>query len=368
MTLVATPGYYIPPKPYTNIMPGFGAVGTIDDTGEKIAFIGRVWTPSGTAKNISGFGIRLSTVVKAGGSGFTASLQDVDLSNGPVYRPDGTPDQTCAIANGNANLVSNGFLTGTFSSTRAVNPGDLIAFVFEFDGSGRLGSDSVIVSSISGITTNSKNLVAGAATFTSGAWAASSGLSALLLIFDDGTYGTLDSNFVCSAASTIAFNSGSATDEVGNQFVAPFGMVVDGAWGLLNAASGADFDIVLSGPSGDMTYAAHDSNVLEATGANRFFETVFATPQTLTAGQTYQISARPTTANNLTLAYFDVANAAHFQAHRCEQSMIYAGRVNGGSWTTTTTRRAFLGISVSHIDIPSGGGGGYPASRVKLGM
>lgn len=109
----------------------------IDATGEKAAFIGRV-TKTG---NIRKAHFWISALTKAGGSAWTASLQDVDLANGPPMRPDGTQDQTAAVSN--ASAAVGWYTTPAFSTDRAVTRGDRLAFVLEFDGSGRLGADSL---------------------------------------------------------------------------------------------------------------------------------------------------------------------------------------------------------------------------------
>jgi len=122
----------------------------IDATGEMAAFCGRVWfsARSGT-KNLSRVGFRFGAVTKSGGSGLTVSLQDVTLSAGPPMQPDGTQDQTVAIANGNASFASNTWIrTGTFSASRTVTYGDLLAVNVEYDGGGRTNPDSVIVNTI----------------------------------------------------------------------------------------------------------------------------------------------------------------------------------------------------------------------------
>jgi hypothetical protein len=58
------------------------------------------------------------------------------------------------------------------------------------------------------------------------------------------------------------------------------------------------------------------------------------------------------------LAYFDVANADHLQAHIGGTEWYLSSRVNGGAWTDTTTRRPMLWPYISAIDDGAGGGGG----------
>src|SRR5687768_5910779 len=116
MALQTLPGPSIPWMAHTAHRAGpfstelTSAVDTIDATGEKQAWCGPVWFQERTgSKQIVRVGFRLATVVKAGGSGLTVSLQNVNTAPAALntLQPDETQDQTVAIANGDAGFTSN---------------------------------------------------------------------------------------------------------------------------------------------------------------------------------------------------------------------------------------------------------------------
>jgi hypothetical protein len=147
MANILTPGLFFP-SPVQNMgtAPGFANSLLIDATGEKIAFIGRFWNKDRATKNITKVGFCFGAVTKAGGSGLTVSLQNVNLGAGPPFRPDEIQDQTVAIANGDAAFATNTwYQTAALSTNRTVAFGELLAVVIEYNGAGRLGSDSVVV-------------------------------------------------------------------------------------------------------------------------------------------------------------------------------------------------------------------------------
>ena len=101
--------------------------GTIDLTGEKYGWTGTVWWKdrSVTSRDIRRARFLFGTVTKASGSALTFSLQNFDLANGPPGRPDGTQDQTVAIANADAGFASNTYYTtGNLSADRTVAFGE----------------------------------------------------------------------------------------------------------------------------------------------------------------------------------------------------------------------------------------------------
>lgn len=317
----------------------------IDATGEKFAWIGRVWNPDRTTKSIRKVGFRFGTVTKSGGSGLTVSLQNVDTANGPPYQPDGTQDQTVAIANGDAGFASNTwYQTAALSADRSVAFGELIAVVIEYDGSGRLGSDTV---SLNNIATSPVQQTLGGSLLTA-SWAAVAIAPNVILEFSDGTFGTLEGGYPASAITATAFNSGSTPDERALEFTFPVAVKADGAWINVSVAGGtSDFDVVIyEGTTAHRTVSIDANTVRVASGG-----IVFVTFAEITFSKdvTYKLALKPTTANNVSAYYIDVANADHKQAFIGE-SWNYTERTDGGAWSATTlTRQLFGGIRLSSI-------------------
>jgi hypothetical protein len=336
--------------------PGFSDHGTIDATGEKIAWCGRFWHPDGPGSySIRRIHFRWGSVItKAGGSGLTLSLQGVDLTAGAPLRPDGTPDQSVAIANAAIGTAATWFRSGTLDSDRTISYGDLLAAVLEFDGSGRLGSDVIRTGGPTG-TMNQNAVVV----FTA-AWVATNLIQPNVVFeCDDGSFGCFQSSasqFLCSALTAVNFGSSASPDERALAFIPPLTMTIDAISALFttNALSTADFDVVIY----DGTTAIHtqsvDANTLAQTD-NRVFTIPLSSAVTLTQGTQYYLALKPTTTNAARIVYAVIYNGEMMRAHGWPATTGEATRTDAGSWSAAdTTRLPLVCLHVSDID--SGGG------------
>lgn len=304
----------------------------IDATGEKVSFCGSLWTPSNGTKSIRKVGILFGSFnTKAGGSALTLSLQNPSTSAGPPMQPDGTQDQTVAIPN--ASIVNSTFLlTGALSADRSTAFGENLCVVVEFDGSGRLGADSIQIAAVQKYT---QTVVPTTALFTA-SWADSARLPIALFEFSDGSYGTLDGAMIFSAYNTsIAYNSGSAADEYALKFSPAVSGTINGVQLNMTAASGADFDVVLYQGTTSLASVSVDANTWAALVGG--FGFIAFPPTSVSSGTTYYIAVKPTTANNVTLGGVTVASNAYLGATPQGTGWVRSSRVDAGSWTDTTT-------------------------------
>lgn len=304
----------------------------IDATGEKVGFCGYHWTPSGGTKNIRKTGFLFGTTnTKAGGSALTLSLQNPSTSTGPPMRPDGTQDQTVAIPN--ASIANSAFLvTGALSADRSTAYGEPLCVVIEFDGAGRLGSDSIQIASVQKY---SQTVIPTTVSFTA-SWADSARLPIVLFEYSDGTYGTLDGAMIFSAYNTtFAYNSGSASDEQAIKFSLALSGVIDAIQLNLTAATGADFDVVLYQGTTALSTVSVDQNTWTPTVSG--FGVISFPPISVSAGTTYYISVKPTTANNVTLGSVTVSSNSYLGATPQGTGWVRSSRADGGSWGDTTT-------------------------------
>lgn len=338
------------------LSPQFASI-VIDATGEKFAWTGRFWHKDRTSKTVERVGFRPGTVVKAGGSGWTLSLQNLDNSASGLGAPDETQDQTVAVSA--ASLTSNTWLrTGTLSAGRSLAPGEAIAVVIEFDGSGRLGADSL---QLSGMAISNEMRAGGAACLLKTAsWAVQNILANIVLECSDGTFGTLSGAWPLSAINTHAYKQDTAgADEYAMEFSVPFPCKTDGAWISVNVtASTSDFDVILYDSGGTaLGTVSFDGNTLATA---RPLEFAWPSEITLAAGATYRLAIKPTQTTSTLSAYtFDVADANHLTCHTGGTALTYTTRLDAGSWAAaTTTRRLFGGIRVSALDDGTGGGSG----------
>jgi len=355
-------GVWLGADPLMGSLPNNGvfSTSTLNATGQKMAFVGRVWWAgrSGT-KAIRRVGFRFGTVTKASGSGLTVSLQDIATASGPPGQPDETQDQTVSITNADAGFASNlWYRTGTLSADRTVSLSDPLAVVVEFDGSGRLGADSINIAFLPWAATALPGL--GQPVLKSGGtWAlVSSVIGNLILEFSDGTFGTLDGCIPVSAFNTHTYNSGSAADEFAMPIYLPFACKIDALRASVSPAGGtSDFSLVLYQGTTALVTASVDANQY-AQAALRSVEIPIA-ETTLSANTQYYLSVRPDTANNISVYSFDVNAAGHLATYPGGTEFSYTTRVDAGSWASKTTTRALLaGIRISSLHDGTGGGGG----------
>lgn len=315
----------------------------INATGNKFAYCGPVWFAGRTGtKAIRRVAFRFNAVTKAGGSALTVSLQNVSVASSPL-QPDETQDQTVAIANGDGTFLSNSWhRTGTFSADRTVAFGEMLAIVFEYDGSGRLGADNFQISRL-----NNAIAVHGSSAVTkiSGTWAAVNGAPNIVLEFSDGTFGTLAGGFPASAVGTLSFNVGTGgADEYGVEVQFPRDVLVDLAnWFMTLASASADAEFLVYSGTTVLATVTLDA-AMRATSVGAMASAVTGNPVAFSANTTYRIAIRPTTANPVVLTYFDVADAGHMACHIGGTAWGgLASRLDQGSWAAATaTRRPFL--------------------------
>jgi hypothetical protein len=331
---------------------------TIDATGERSAVCGRVWFAERTgSKTITGVGFRTGSIVSAGGSGLTISLQNVSTAAGPPMRPDDVQDQTVGVAL--SALTASAWNTVTFSSSRTVNYGDVLSVVWEYDGSGRLGADAFNVAHISTAASRPMD-AANVQLRASGAWSTSS-LSLIpniILIFDDGTFGTFTGAFPCSAIGSLVIDTGTTPDEVAVQFSLPVPCKVDSFEALMEFASGSWSAILYEGTTALQTFTPNTRHHAMTLGDGRFTGPMpLPAEQELAADTVYRLALRPNSASSISVQYFDVAAAGHLVCHG-GTAMHYWDRTNAGAWSNETLTRSLifrLGISALDDGVQVGG-------------
>lgn len=332
--------------------------GTIDATGEKTAAIGRFWHPEHSTKSIRYIHWRAAAIVSAGGSAIDISLQNISGATNPV-QPDETQDEKVSSVLLSALTASGWNTTAALSADRSTAIGDHIAVVWEFDGAGRLGADSLIVAgSRSAAYVNDGPTMMGK---TGGTWSLSVVGACPIVIFEctDGTFGTLDESWPVKTVTTVSYNSGSSPNEYALEFTVPVEVSVDAAIVTMSiAGTTSDFDIVLYSGTTALATVSFDAHATRGTGTYGYMAS-FGSDVTLSPGTTYFLSLKPTTANNVSLAYFEVNATGHFDVHAGGQTWLMAHRA-GGAWTQgwgSSLRRPKISLRVSKIHGSSSGGG-----------
>lgn len=200
----------------------------------------------------------------------------MDAANGVIARPDGSFDVSRTLTGGTDTISSNTWTTFAMTGgtgSKSIAHGDLIAVVWDM--TARAGADSVILSLGS--------VVAGAFPvtneFQSAAWRTTSiGAPNVLITFDDGTLGILDSAIPFSTAITVeTYTDSNNPDERGIIFQVPWDCKIDALWANVGiSAANSDFTIALySTPSGTPAVVSGTSftvlaEQLSATAAQSF--------------------------------------------------------------------------------------------------
>lgn len=328
------------------------ATHTIAASTTKFAFCGRQWNKDGTSKNIHRIGFYAGAITSAGGTSLKCSIQGISHTATPM-QPDGTIGGA-----GNAGFVSTAFSALTangWNQLAALGADVTVAFggelsvVFEPTSFG--GADSLVINDM---TSNSRNSLCGSILDTAGTWAPANSIPNVILEFSDGTFGTLMGAWPFSNIGTVSYNTGTNPEVNALEFQLDTPMTVCGAWVIGNPTSAtADYEIDLYDGTSIMANGAIvvDADTVTDAASTRAMMTAFPTGTTaLSAAHTYRLALRPTTVNNVTLVYFDVAAAGHFQAHAGGTAWQF-NTLHAGVWgTATATRRPFAGLLVCGTD------------------
>jgi hypothetical protein len=353
----------IPPWPMdlTYHVPGNNVtLGPIDATGEKMAMVGQIWQKDWTSgtKAIRKIGFLPSAVTSAGGSGLTVSLQSVSAS-GPPVQPDETQDETVAVLL-SALTANTQFTTGALSADRTVSPGELVAVVLEFDGSGRLGADTLTLR----MTTSQSNHMPACVLKTGGSWAIQSGQPNVFFEFSDGTFGTFLGALPLSGAITTftAYASTGTPDERGLKLSLPFPYRIVGIFHVTPTnANNSDYQIrVENGAATLLGSLSIDANQVPANASRpdvRHLAPATAASLDIAANTDTYVSLRATAAGTLGVYYIDHGAAGH-RALTVGTNIAGVSRSDAGAWTESTTQIPMIGVMVEALSDGAGGGGG----------
>lgn len=361
-----------PGLPYDGNAVAFSTVGLLDASTEKTAFIGQVWHPTvktGTI-NIRKVHFRCGAVTLNVLSAFRVSLQNLSLTSGPPYQPDGTQDQTYDFTT----LTANGWNTsGNLSADRAVDlsadsPGDAnsrwLAVVFEYQTFTAL--DSVIVSGMSKTDLATTVMTTGAHLLNTGSWGVQFSIPIVALECDDGTFAFLEGCPTFSALSNVGLENNGSVRRAGVKIQVPVELKVDrfSMRGLVSAGGDGTIDIYDSDGTTVLRSITIDSNTVSSNSNNRNVTVVFE-PLTLAASTYYRIVWTATTTTTSYVYYADV-NAAGLQDGLIFGQEAHWTQHNGTSWSDTTTRRPHFSLGISAVHDGAGGGGGGPLIGGRL--
>jgi len=368
-----------------NQITGFVQAGVINATSQKLAHIGRLFIAGRAAsKTLSTGSISFfagAVTFANGGTTLQIGIQDLDVANGPIGRPDGTFDVS-TILTGGAGLTGAAWNTATMNSgSKTMAHGDLFAVVFDM--TARAGADTVTVQTISSFFVNGPVAQFPITNFfTAGAWQTTAVTGAnraplILITFDDGTLGWIDFAPPVIANSSETFQDSTNPDERGFIFQVPYTCKMDAVWfyGILVTSATSDYTInIHSDPTGTPSLLSSTSVLSETNGiANSvgFQQITLPTEVTLARNTNYSLSIRATN-GQVTINTITLHNQAHRVAYNGGTTLRKATRNNGAgvfSEENPAVTRYSMGFRISSIDDGASGGlmlprpmnGGYSA-------
>lgn len=347
-----------------------GTGATLDAAGEKLAMIGRVTWKDRATHTISSAGGKIhwsagSAVTWAdAGTALDVGIQDVANTS---QNPDGTFDVKATLVPGTEAIAATTIINSAMETgTKTIANGAVIGVVFDMTARG--GTDSVR------IATTQMNGWSGAAYpycrfHNATAWTNSFQAPNVLLEADDGVKGWFAPFGLLRDSFTItAFNLNTAgSDEYGGRIKLPWPVTLEAVTMPVRlGGTSSDWELcVYSDIAGTPTllgtaetFDASNSDV----AAHDFFETVMlTTPFTLSAGTVYGITARPTTANNIsveTLSFGTGNNGLMAYMMMGVESYQITRLNNTGVFTLDDTIHFPMILHVSKFDDGAGGSGG----------
>lgn len=324
------PGIVVGADAFANANMSLASSTALTASTHKLTMVGVV-QKSGTISSVS---FRLGAITKGATTELLVSLQDVDAANGPPGRPDGTVDQSGTIST--ANIVSNTYVTATLGTNRTVTVGDLLAVVVEFNTFN--AGDSVPISSFGAASQNVIHSLVGLSHFNGTTWTLSgTSMPIVGLGYTDATVNSLLGAMPLTSVTSNTFNNTSTPDERGIRWVPAYTQVVAGLWAMTIPAG--DYDLVLYDSGGtEIASAACDANTVRVS-ALRPQERYFASPVTVTAGSTYYLTVRPSSATNMTTYTIGLNAAADREAWPLGTEADGVTRKSAGTWTVSSTSR-----------------------------
>lgn len=368
MSQILLPGLITATPNIINNVTSTPSTSTLNAAGETCFFVGNVFleNPLGGSKTISSAGggsivwTTGSVTFSNASTTFDVGIQDVSAASSPA-QGDGTFDVKASFTGGGGGVTGTAVQASVMTSgTKTLAHGDKIAIGFVMTARG--GADSVDVKAAIGGQLGSDINWPLMTDNTGGSYARkTTSYPNVYIVFDDGTIGWLFGSAFVNSASSIAFNSGSATaDEYGNFCYLPATFNAHGVFCLISFSSNAaDCEIILySNPLGtpvaERTITV-DATQIGGTGTGISIIMPFSSPYNMKAYTPYVVAVRPTTATNLTCYYIDPASAnaaktnavgANFYAVRRLDNTGAFSDYNGGTAKTRLMNMRLLGYSI----------------------
>lgn len=249
-------------------------------------------------------------------------------------------------SNGSQVVANNTGYEVTLTGSAAVTKGDILAIVITYS------AGTTINVKVNNAQMQSKYPYG--MLKTAGTYAAAS-TPVVALGYNDSTY---PENYplVPAVATATTYNSTSTPDERGNIFQLPVSLRAVGFQvAYQNAATSADFDLVLYDSNGTSTLASVsiDADQLFGTSGG-WMKVYFSAAVTLLANTAYRVTVKPTTANDNAWVRYQALNTTVMQALPGKGVWYGTSRTDAGAWTEVTTDWYPIGLLFDGIDTAGG--------------
>lgn len=341
---------------------------TMDAANEAIHSVGHIYNPDGSSHTISAAGG--GSIFWYAGSAITLSkattnlrigVQDVSLTAAPL-RGDGTFDVYADLGSSDGVTANTFFDTPMESGTKTIADGDMISISHTLTARG--SGDSITVAAVDSMFGNGNvDMQFPLMSTYTGSWGRSTvGQAHAGIKYDDGSYGFLTGSLVPKTITTVAFNSGSTPDEIGNVITMHQTMSARGAIAVLSLSSTTSpqpsFELCLySDPLGTPSLIEAISVTVDALqrSASKPIFIPFTTTRTLSSGSTYGITIRPTTSTSVTCHYWSVNAANELDASYPDDNCYAISRSdNTGAFTEYSPSDTANCVRVSvHLKVQS---------------
>ena len=273
---------------------------------------------------------------------YNVGIVTLDSSGNPTTTPYGSSTITSYTP------TSTGWKWVTLGTGATANSGDMCAVVVYPGASAPDGSNNISVTNVSFAAPGNAN------SYAFGTWSPTILSTAIAVHYSTGTvYGyALGSNNPLQS-----IRSNTTPDEVGCKFTLPANMTCYGgrfAAELFSWGASATFDLVLYNNSNSVVASVSVSDkdfVARAVYADVYWDGV-----SLTAGDTYRLIVKPTTASSgdIGVQRYVMESTAAMGMWPCGDTWQGTSRTDAGAWTDASTDMYYMGIWVSDITFSAG--------------
>lgn len=340
------------------------SVRTLDAAGEKQAWIFQA-PVTGTLSEIDYY---INAVTSSG---------DLDVRIETVSATDGNPTGTLAGTNTNlsATISTTGAKTATLTAGASLTRGTYYAVVFTRT-SGNYDLRMVDFTS----TTDYRTTTLSYGRYHNGtSWSAQNAVDSrnfapcVALKWNDGNYYWVPGSYPIQSLTNVDFNNTSTDRERGIRIIPRVPMRVAG-WFANVSLMGVNADVVLANSGGTAigTYSGdkdYGSSYGAGTNYNHMRQGFFAETPSLTAGSTYYLTIKPTSATSTRVTDALVMDTGEIN----QWNMLSGGtdialvvRNSGGTYSEDTTKRPMnFGLIIDQFGDDASGGGGLAANPIR---